>query len=125
MTDLLYEDESYLIRGAAFEVYKEMGNGYVEPVYQECMEKEFTIRTIPFIAQKEVDLCYKGEPLEQRYKPDFICFEKIIVELKAVKKLTDEHMAQVMNYLKATGMRLGLLINFGHYPGIQIERIVL
>ncbi len=125
MAGLIYEKESYHIRGAAFEVYKEMSNGYVEPVYQECMEKELTLRTIPYEAQKNLELTYKGAPLTQCYIPDIICFGKIIVELKAVKTLRDEHRAQILNYLKATGMRLGLLINFGHFPGVEIERIAL
>ena len=122
---LLFEKETYRIRGGAYEVYKEMGNGFVEPVYQECMEKELALREIPFDAQREYALKYKGALLEHRYIPDIICFEVIIVELKAVKALTDEHKAQVMNYLKTTGLRVGLLINFGHFPGVEIERIVL
>ena len=122
---LMHEKESYRIRGAAFEVYKEMGNGYVEPVYQECMEKELSARDIPFAAQRRYGISYKGEALSQEYIPDLVCFERIIVELKAVKAITNEHKAQVMNYLKTTGLRLGMLINFGHYPGVEIERIVL
>lgn len=125
MTDLLYEGETYRIRGAAFEVYRELGNGYVEPVYQECMERELALTEVPFEAQKELTLLYKGQPLNQRYIPDLLCFEKIIVELKAVKALLPEHRAQVLNYLKAAGLRLGLLINFGHYPSVEIERIIL
>jgi len=122
---LMFENETYRIRGAAYEVYKEMGNGYVEPVYQECMEKELALQQIPFDAQREYTLRYKGDPLEHRYIPDLICFDVIVVELKAVKALTDEHKAQVMNYLKTAELRVGLLINFGHYPGVEIERIVL
>ncbi len=122
--DLLYKEETYIIRGAIFEVYREMGCGFLEPVYQECLEKELRAQNIPFISQQELKLIYKGEELEQTYKPDFICFEKIIVELKAVKELADEHRAQLHNYLKATGLRLGLLVNFGHYPKVTIERII-
>ena len=103
MVDLLYSDETYRIRGAAFEVYKEMSNGYVEPVYQECMEKECRLAGIPFTVQQKLKLQYKGEPLEQTYRPDLICFDAVIVELKAVKELTDEHRAQVLNYLKSSG----------------------
>lgn len=124
MTDLKYEEESYRIRGAIFEVYREMGCGFLEAVYQECLEKELGKQGIPFVAQQELVLHYKGERLAQTYKPDFICFERIIVELKAVKELTGEHRAQVHNYLKATGLELGLLVNFGHYPKAEIERIV-
>jgi len=121
---LKYEDESFQIRGVVYEVYREMGCGFLEAVYQECMEREFARQSISFMAQTDLRLEYKGEPLMQRYRPDFICFEKIIVEIKAVKELCNEHRAQVHNYLKATGMDLGLLVNFGHYPKAEIERIV-
>lgn len=123
--ELLYKDESYKIIGACFEVYKEKGNGFVEPVYQECSEMEFELQGIPFSAQATLRLSYKGRELKQNYIPDFMCYEKIIVELKAVTQLTDEHRAQVLNYLKATGYRLGLLVNFGHYPKLEYERIIL
>jgi len=122
--DLLYKDETYRIRGAVFEVYREMGCGFLEAVYQECLEKELRTQNIPFVSQQELKLAYKGETLEQTYKPDLICFEKIIVELKAVKDTADEHRAQLHNYLKATGLKLGLLVNFGHYPKATIERII-
>ncbi|MDD3538518.1 MAG: GxxExxY protein [Eubacteriales bacterium] len=125
MGKLKYEEESYQIRGAIFEVYREMGSGFLEAVYQECLEKELIKAGIPFVAQHELGLYYKGEALKQVYKPDLICFGKIIVELKAVKELCDEHRAQVHNYLKATGHELGFLVNFGHYPKVEIERIVL
>ena len=105
--DLLFKDESYLIRGAVFEVYREMGCGFLEAVYQECLQKEFGRQSIPFIPQPSLELFYKQEKLEQNYRPDFICYGKIIVELKAVKELTDEHRAQLHNYLKATGLQLG------------------
>ncbi len=123
--ELLYKDESYAIIGACFEVYKEKGNGFVEPVYQECLELELAAQKIPFTAQGALRLTYKGTELKQRYIPDFLCYEKIILEIKAVKQLTDEHRAQVLNYLKATGLRLGLLVNFGHYPKVEYERIIL
>jgi GxxExxY protein len=123
--ELLYRDESYAIIGACFEVYKEKGHGFVEPVYQECLEIELSFQKIPFSAQSALRLAYKGIELKQRYIPDFLCYEKIIVELKAVKELTDEHRAQVLNYLKATGLRLGLLVSFGHYPKLEYERIIL
>lgn len=123
--NLVYEKETYAIRGAIFEVYREMGCGFLEAVYQECLEKEFTRRGIPFTAQKELGLVYKGEPLKQTYKPDFICHGAIIVELKALSATTNEHKAQVLNYLKATGLKLGLLVNFGSHPKATIERLVL
>lgn len=97
----------------------------MEAVYQECLEKEFIRRNIPFVAQPELLLKYRGETLRQVYKPDFICHNQIILELKAVKKIAPEHHAQVINYLKATGMRLGLLVNFGAYPKADVRRLVL
>ena len=123
MADLIYKDESYRINGACFEVYKEKGCGFLEDVYQECLEIELAIQGIEFVAQYPLKLEYKGRPLRKKYIPDFVCFGKIIIEIKAVKKITDEHRAQLQNYLKATGYKLGLLINFGHYPKVQIERI--
>lgn len=122
--ELLYKDESYLIRGAVFEVYREMGCGFLEAVYQECLEKELLKQRIPFVSQSELELFYKQERLQQIYKPDLICYEKIIVELKSVKEICNDHRAQLHNYLKATGLQLGFLINFGHYPKATIERIV-
>jgi GxxExxY protein len=88
------------------------------------MEKELRKTGIPFVAQQELFLYYKGEALNQTYKPDLVCFGKIIVELKAVQELCDEHRAKVHNYLKASGHELALLVNFGHYPKVEIERIV-
>ena len=125
MTELIYKEESYKIIGACFEVYKEMGCGFLELVYQECLEKELTLQGIPFDAQKIVELNYKGQKLDKIYKPDFLCFDKIIIEIKAVSKLNNEFRAQIINYLNATNMRLGLLINFGHFPKIEHERYVL
>lgn len=122
---IIYKDESYAIMGACFEVYTIKGCGFLEPVYQECLEIEMALRALPFVPQQALSLDYKGQPLKQTYKPDMICFERIIVELKAVKELMDEHRAQVHNYLHATGMKLGLLINFGHYPKLEYERIIL
>lgn len=124
MTDIIYKDECYKVMGACFEVYKENGCGFVEPVYQECLSLELTSQQVPFQEQLELNLQYKGEPLTQTYKPDFVCFEEIILEIKAVSTLNDKHRAQVQNYLKATGFKLGLLVNFGHYPKVEWERIV-
>jgi GxxExxY protein len=125
MTDIIYSEESYKIMGACFEVYKEKGCGFLEAVYQECLELELGDQGIPFVAQPKLALSYKDRPLKQTYTPDFICFGKIVVELKAVSALADEHRAQVHNYLRATGHRLGLLINFGHFPRVESERIAL
>ena len=121
---IVYKDESYAILGACFEVYKEMGCGFLEAVYQECLEIELALCNMPFQPKVEVVLSYRGTTLKQTYIPDVICYGKVVVELKAVKDLTDEHRAQVQNYLKATGMKLGLLVNFGHYPKVEYERIV-
>jgi GxxExxY protein len=124
--EIIYKEESYRIMGACFEIYKEMGCGFVEPVYQECLEVELALQELPFQPQQKLTLTYKGRPLrESNYIPDFFLFDKIILEIKAVKELADEHRAQVHNYLKATGFRLGLLVNFGHYPLVQYERIVI
>lgn len=122
---ILFKDECFRIQGAVFEVHGEMGAGFLEAVYQECLEREFALRGIPFARQKALPLAYKGMPLEQTYRPDFICYDSIIVELKAMKEILPEHRAQVFNYLKSSGLRLGLLINFGTHPKAIIERIIL
>ena len=122
---LFFEEETYAIRGAVFEVYREMGCGFLEAVYQECLEKELDSKRIPFVSQPELNLNYKGKPLQQTYKPDLICYDQIILELKAAKDVAPEHKAQVINYLKATNLKIGLLINFGSYPKASITRLVL
>lgn len=124
MTDILFKEESYNIMGSLFEVYKEMGCGFLEPVYQECVELELTDRRIPFVAQVQLKLSYKHHTLKSKYIPDAICYGEIVLELKAIKEIADEHRAQVHNYLKATSYRLGIIANFGHYPKLQYERIV-
>jgi GxxExxY protein len=118
---LIYPVESYAIKGACMRVYREMGAGFLEAVYQECLACEFALRGLPFVAQKPLALIYRGQLLEATYRPDFICYDKIIVEIKAVAKLLPEHTAQLTNYLKATGYELGFLMNFGHYP--QLEQV--
>ncbi len=123
--ELLFKDECYAIQGAIFEVYKELGVGFLESVYQECLEKELLVRDIPFEAQRLLRLSYKGQVLEQTYKADLVCYDRILLEIKAVKSLAGEHRAQVMNYLKGTGLRLGLLVNFGSFPKATVERIIL
>ncbi|MDA0348923.1 MAG: GxxExxY protein [Verrucomicrobia bacterium] len=122
--NILYKNESYRIKGACFEVYKEKGNGFLEPIYQECLGFEFLDSSVPFVEQDLLNLSYKGRELKQKYKPDFVCFGKVIVEIKAVKNLTDEHRAQIINYLKSTDLKLGLLVNFGHHPKLEYERFV-
>ena len=123
MTEIIHKKESYAIIGACFEVYNEEGCGFLEPVYQECLGIELEYQRIPVIPTRSLPLSYRGRILTQSYAPDFVCFEKIIVELKAVSVLTDEHRAQLLNYLHATGFELGLLVNFGHYPKLEYERI--
>ncbi len=125
MDGFLYTEEGYRILGACFEVYKQMGCGFLEAVYQECLEIEFGLQSIPFTSQPPLPLAYRQRPLKQKYVPDFICFDKIIVELKAVSDLTDDHRAQVINYLKATGFQVAYLVNFAHYPQVQHERLIL
>jgi len=122
--EILYKDESYKIVGACFEVYREKGCGFLESVYHECMEIELRLQGIPFVSKKLLALEYKNQPLVSTYVSDFICYDKIVLELKAMTDLTDEHRAQIQNYLRATGLKLGLLVNFGHFPKAQVERIV-
>lgn len=124
MSDLVFKEEGYAIVGACFELYKDKGCGFLEPVYQECLQIEFAFQKIPFVFEPILEISYRGQKIESIYKPDFVCFDKIIVELKAVSKLADEHRAQTMNYLKATNFELALLINFGHYPKLEYERLV-
>ena len=118
-----FKEECYAIQGAIFEVYKNVGTGFLESVYQECLEIEFGMRNIPYRAQNTLNLSYKGRRLLKTYVPDFICYDKIIVELKAISALGEEHKAQALNYLKATGFSLALLVNFGHYPKVEIKRL--
>jgi GxxExxY protein len=122
---LLSEAETHAILGACFEVYREKGCGFLEDVYQECLEIEFRIREIPFVCKPPLDLEYKGQKLRKKYEPDFFCFGSVILEIKAAKAIDDSHRAQLMNYLRATNCRVGLLVNFGHYPKAQHERFVL
>ena len=104
------------------QVYNTLGSGFLESVYQEALAIEFTKRGIPFVKEKNLKIYYDGHELKQTYRADFVCYDSIIVELKAVSDLNDSHRSQVYNYLKATGFRLGLLYNFGHYDGLQYER---
>ena len=111
-----------MIIGSCFEVYNQKGFGFTEPIYQECLQIEFSLQGIPFIAQPELQQSYKGKLLNQFFKPDFICFGKIIVEIKSVASIIDAHQAQAINYLNATGFELALLINFGQHPKLEHER---
>lgn len=123
MTEIIHKKESYAIVGACFEVYNAKGCGFLEPVYHECLAIEFEHQRIPAISKPLLTLSYRDRVLRQTYEADFVCFEKIILKLKAVSKLADEHRAQLLNYLHATGFELGLLVNFGHHPRLEYERI--
>jgi GxxExxY protein len=121
---LIWKDERYAILGACFAVYKDKGCGFLEPVYHECLEIELDLQGILFLSKPPKTLQYRGRTLVQTFTPDFICYNKIILEIKAVSALVNEHWAQLLNYLNATGCDLGLLVNFGHYPGLEYERLV-
>ena len=119
-----YKEETYKINGAAMKVYNTLKHGFLEAVYQEALEIEFKKRGIPFEKEKELTIFYDGVELKQTYRADFVCYGNIIVELKAVAQLDDVHRSQVYNYLCATGYKVGILFNFGHYDGLEIERKV-
>ena len=121
---IYYKEESYNVIGAAMHVYNTLGIGFLEAVYQEALAIELKKRGIPFEREKELTVTYEGVTLQQTYRADFVCYGKIIVELKAVSALEDIHRAQVHNYLKATGCKLGLLINFCSADKLEYERIV-
>jgi GxxExxY protein len=125
MKELIYPDECHKVIGACFEVYKDKGHGFLEAVFQECLEIELGLQSIPFATQTPRTLSYKGHLFKQHYLADLVCYGKIIVELKAVDKLADEHRSQLLNCLNATGYRLGLLVNFGHHPKLEWEGLVL
>lgn len=125
MTDLLYKDEVYAIVGAAMDVYNELGPGFLENIYQEAMEIELKERNIPAKPQQEMHIKYKGKLLRKFYVADLVCYDKVIVEIKTMDKLTLREEGQLINYLKATGMKVGVLINFGHYPSLDWKRLVL
>ena len=125
VTELVYKDESFAMMGACFNVYNAMGCGFLEAVYQECLQIEFSAQDIPATAQPELALHYRDHRLAHGYRPDFLCFEKIVLEVKAVDRLANEHRAQVLNYLHAGRYQLGLLVNFGHHPKLEYERIAL
>ena len=117
------QDLTFSIIGAAMEVHSIIGCGFTEPLYQEAFEEELRLRNIPYSREKTFQVTYKDKVLEKVFRPDFVCDDKVIVELKAVTELTDEHYAQVCNYLKATGLELGLLINFGN-RSLEYKRII-
>ena len=120
---LIFEEETYSIIGAAMAVHQELGNGFLEAVYQEALEKEFELRKIPYKRETPIAIYYKNEKLKKFYIADFICFDKIIVEIKSLAAITPEHHGQVVNYLKATRLNLGLIINFGK-KSMEHKRII-
>jgi len=119
-----HDPEGYALIGACFTVYNELGNGYLEDVYQESLEIELTDKSIPFVSQPRLPISYKGRLLRKYYEADLIVLDKMIVELKAVKTILPEHEAQLLHYLKSTGRRVGFLVNFGAFPQLDWRRRV-
>ena len=124
MENILFKEESYKIIGTAMEVHRELGSGFLEAIYQEALEIEFQNKQIPFDRESRLYVYYKGIQLNKEYMADFICYDQIIIEIKAVSELNTEHQSQLLNYLKATGKKLGILINFGS-PSLEYKRMVL
>ncbi len=120
---MILKDESYAIMGACFEVYNHLGRGFLEPVYHTCLEIELSSRQIPFVSKPKAPIHYKGRAVGCLYEADFICYDQIILELKAVSDLAAVHEAQLLHYLKATNLPLGILINFGYASELQYKRI--
>ena len=122
--DILFKEEYYKIYGCIYTVNKKLGSGFLEVVYQEALEIELKRENIPFIPQQELVILYDGIPLKTKYVADIVCYDKIIIELKTVTKINNQHKAQSMNYLKATDFKLGLLVNFNSFPKAEIIRMV-
>ena len=122
--DLIYKEESYKIIGAAMEVHKELGAGFLESVYQEAFELELQKQNIPYEREALLNIYYKGTKLKKRFSADFVCYDKIVVELKALGDLSTDHEAQVLNYLQTSGFKLGLLMNFGS-KSFEYKRLIL
>ena len=123
--ELLLKEEVYAIVGAAMDVHRELRGGYLEAVYQEGMELELEMRGVPFVPQAEIVIRYKGIPLKKFYVADFLCYGQVIVEIKVMERLTSRETAQLLNYLHATGLRVGVLLNFGNPLRLEWERYVL
>ena len=117
------DERTYKIIGAAMEVHRELGSGFLEAVYQEALEREFIYQEIPFKSQPVIEIKYKGKPLEKKYQPDFICYDEVIIEIKAISSLSGTEEAQLINYLKASGKNIGLLLNFGA-SSLEYKRFV-
>lgn len=124
MTELVLKEEVYRIIGAALDVYYQLGRGFLEPVYQEALARELRRRHIPFQSQFPVKIFYKGEALEKEYFADFVCYEQVVMELKALERLTSREVSQLLNYMKATRHSVGLLVNFGSTPRLEWKRYV-
>lgn len=124
MPELILKEEVFAIIGAAMDVYNRLGPGFLEPVYQEALAVEFAYKSIPFKAQADIRIFYRDQPLTKTYIADFLCYNSIIVEIKAIGNLTTREEAQTINYLKATGNQVGVLINFGAHPGLEWKRLV-
>jgi GxxExxY protein len=124
VTELLLKEEVYAIMGDAIEVHRELGPGFLEPVYQEALEIELTDRSVPFCAQQPLTIHYKNQVLKKRYEPDFVCYDQVIVEIKALNQLSGTEESQLLTYLKATGLRVGLLANFGSIGKLEWKRFV-
>ena len=122
--DILYEKECFDIYSCIFSSYRKLGTGFLEAVYQEALEIELKRKNIPFVSQHGLEILYDGFPLSSKYITDIICFDKIIIEIKAVSKINNQHKAQLLNYLTATGLNLGLLVNYNSYPKAEIIRVV-
>jgi len=121
---ILFKEECYQIMGACFEVYKEMGSGFLESVYHECLALEFAKRNIPYVSKPRIQLKYKEHVLKQYFEADFVCYDTVLVELKATSHIVDRDTGQVINYLNGTGFHLGLLVNFGAHPQLEWKRLV-
>jgi GxxExxY protein len=122
--NLLFKDECYVIYSCIYAVNKKLGSGFLEAVYQEALEIELKRNNVPFVSQSELKIIYDGIPLTKKYVVDIICYDKIIIEIKAASKIINQHKAQLMNYLAATGFRLGLLVDFNSFPKAEIIRMV-
>jgi len=122
--DIFYKEECFEINNCIYEVNRKLGVGFLEAVYQEALEIELRRKNISFVSKKELKILYDGIPLKNKYIADLVCYEKIIIELKAVSKINNQHKAQLINYMAATGYKLGLLVNFNSYPKSEIIRLV-
>ena len=124
MSELILKDEVYDVVGAAIDVHRELGPGFLESIYQEALEIELRAKDIPFVAQQPIAVQYKGVTLKKQYFADLVCFEQIIVEIKALPHLSGTEQAQLLNYLKGTGFPMGILINFGSHGKLEWKRLV-